>query len=157
MLLQYTDTHLHCNFLEHFDPKNDNIVAGEFLTTSEAQERQRMYDQLRKTRKNFVPSLLVIREHLPSGNMCIRWNIYATRVGNVARFVNHSCDGGNLQPCLVRLTGSIIPRVVFFARLDILDEEELTFSYGESIDRSDAHPCFCGTSSCKGVLPSEDT
>lgn len=131
--------------------------AGELLTTLEAQTRQNIYDRLRRIEKRFVPSLLVLREHLPSGRACIRLNIDATQVGNVARFVNHSCDGGNLQPCLARLTGSFIPKLVFFARRDIFEGEELTFSYGDEHDRSQTYLCFCGTAACKGFLPFEET
>lgn len=131
--------------------------AGELLTTLEAQSRQRQYDKLRKIDKSFVPSLLVLREHLPSGRVCLRLNIDATRVGNVARFVNHSCDGGNLQPCLARLMGCLIPKLVFFARKDIVEGEELTFSYGDEHDKSETYQCFCKTASCKGFLPFEET
>jgi histone-lysine N-methyltransferase SETMAR len=38
----------------------------------------------------------VVREVLPSG-LALRSSIDATLVGNVARFLNHACDGGNLQ------------------------------------------------------------
>ncbi|KAH7445450.1 hypothetical protein KP509_01G009900 [Ceratopteris richardii] len=131
--------------------------AGELLTTLEARRRQKQYDELRASNKNFVSSLIVMREHLPSGNVCLRLNIDATHVGNVARFVNHSCDGGNLQPCLVRLSGSMIPKLAFFASCDITEGDELTFSYGDECDVSKAHECFCKTASCKGFLPFEET
>lgn len=31
----------------------------------------------------------VVRETLPSGTACLRFNIDATRIGNIARFFNH--------------------------------------------------------------------
>lgn len=43
----------------------------------------------------------VVREVLPSRTASLRISIDATRVGNVARFINHACDGGNLVPVLV--------------------------------------------------------
>ncbi|KAL6845229.1 hypothetical protein ACP4OV_024724 [Aristida adscensionis] len=130
--------------------------AGEFLTTEEARNRQRLYDELASIGK-LSPALVVIREHLPSGKACLRVNIDATKVGNVARFINHSCDGGNLQPVLVRCSGSLLPRLCFFSARDIVEGEELTFSYGDGRVRPNGLLCFCGSLGCCGVLPSEET
>ncbi|XVF30735.1 hypothetical protein REPUB_Repub16aG0084100 [Reevesia pubescens] len=101
--------------------------AGELLTTKEARRRQQVYDEL-VLDCHFSSALLVVREHLPSGKSCLRINIDATIVGNVARFINHSCDGGNLSTVLVRSSGALLPRLCFFASKDIKENEELTFS-----------------------------
>ncbi|BAU01684.1 hypothetical protein VIGAN_11096700 [Vigna angularis var. angularis] len=130
--------------------------AGELLTTKEAQRRHQYYDEL-ASQGRFSSALLVVREHLPSGKACLRLNIDATRLGNIARFVNHSCDGGNLSTKLVRSSGALLPRLCFFASKDIPVDEELTFSYGEIRKRSKGLPCFCNSPSCVGTLPSEDT
>lgn len=130
--------------------------AGELLTTEEAKRRQEIYDELSLKRK-LSPALLVVREHLSSGNVCIRINVDATRIGNVARFINHSCDGGNLFPVIVRSSGALLPRICFFASRDIQENEELTFSYGEVRLKENGLRCFCGSSSCYGILPSENT
>ncbi|KAI9093700.1 hypothetical protein K1719_027149 [Acacia pycnantha] len=130
--------------------------AGELLTTKEARRRHLCYDELSSQGK-FSSALLVVKEHLPSGRACLRMNIDATRIGNVARFINHSCDGGNLTTKLVRRSGALFPRLCFFALEDIERDEELTFSYGEIRTRPMGLPCFCGSSSCFGTLPSEDT
>lgn len=100
--------------------------TGELLTNQVARERQALYD-LRS--HNF---LLVVRAFLPSGTACVRVNIDATTQGNVGRFFNHACDGGNLRVSLLQATGSALLRVAFFARRGIQDGEELTFSYGSS-------------------------
>lgn len=84
-------------------------------------------------------------------------NIDATKIGNVARFINHSCDGGNLKAVLVRNSGSLLPRLCFFASMDIAEDDELSFSYGESRIKENGLPCFCGSANCVGVLPSEET
>eukprot|EP00249_Psilotum_nudum_P021935 c28307_g1_i4 orf=180-1457(+) len=132
--------------------------AGELLTTPGARARQQLYDTMSsQQQQKFSTALLVLREHLPSQQACLRLNIDATRVGNVARFINHACDGGNLLPCLIRLRGSLIPKLAFFAKKDILEGEELTFSYGQVEEGSKSQPCFCGVAECKGVLPSEQT
>ncbi|XP_030517630.2 histone-lysine N-methyltransferase SUVR3 [Rhodamnia argentea] len=130
--------------------------AGELLTTKEARARQKEYDEL-ATSRGFSSALLVVREHLPSGKACLRINIDATKVGNVGRFINHSCDGGNLSTVLVRSTGALLPRLCFFASKDIQQGEELTFSYGEIRLRSNGLQCCCGASTCLGILPSEHT
>ncbi|GMH09727.1 hypothetical protein Nepgr_011568 [Nepenthes gracilis] len=130
--------------------------AGELLTTKEARRRQLEYDELASSGR-FSSSLLVIREHLPSGKACFRINIDATRIGNAARFINHSCDGGNLSTVLVRSCGAFLPRICFFASEDIQVGEELTFSYGNIRLRSDGLPCYCGSCCCFGTLPSENT
>ncbi|KAH9290197.1 hypothetical protein KI387_034314 [Taxus chinensis] len=57
--------------------------AGEFLTTAEARERQWHYDEASLNKHNFCSALLVIREHLPSGQACLRLNIDATILGFV--------------------------------------------------------------------------
>lgn len=131
-------------------------ITGELLTTKEARTRQQIYDEL-ATHGGYSSALLVIREHLPSGKACLRINMDATRIGNIARFINHSCDGGNLSTMLVRSLGSLLPRLCFFASKDIKQDEELTFSYGEVRVRSKGLPCFCETTACYGTLPSEHT
>lgn len=130
--------------------------AGEVLTTTEARRRQQFYDEQASSGR-FSSALLVVREHLPSGKACLRMNIDATRVGNVARFINHSCDGGNLSTMLVRCSGALLPRLCFFASRDIPENEELSFSYGDTRLRPKGLECFCGSSDCFGVLPSELT
>ncbi|CAJ1947846.1 unnamed protein product [Sphenostylis stenocarpa] len=133
-----------------------SLMLCELLTTKEAQRRHQYYDEL-ASQGRFSSALLVVREHLPSGKACLRLNIDATRIGNIARFVNHSCDGGNLSTKLVRISGSLFPRLCFFASKDIQVDEELTFSYGEIRKRPNGLPCFCNSPSCLGTLPSEDT
>ncbi|XP_022745384.1 histone-lysine N-methyltransferase SUVR3-like [Durio zibethinus] len=130
--------------------------AGELLTTKEARRRQQIYDELASD-SHFSSALLVVREHLPSGKACLRINIDATRAGNVARFINHSCDGGNLSTVLVRRSGALLPHLCFFASKDIKEDKELTFSYGEIRVRPKGLKCFCSSSCCFGTLPSEHT
>ncbi|CAN6464999.1 unnamed protein product [Victoria cruziana] len=130
--------------------------AGELLTIEESRKRQQEYDKY-VIAGRFSPALLVVREHLPSGKSCLRINIDATRVGNVARFINHACDGGNLSTVLLRNSGALLPRLCFFAARDIFEGEELAFSYGDVRQGRRAVPCFCGSSNCSGLMPYEQT
>lgn len=132
--------------------------TGELLTTEEARNRQKLYDEIRKSsRRHFSPALLVVKEHLPSGNVCMRINIDATRIGNIARFINHSCDGGNLCTLIVRSSGALLPRVCFFSSRVIQENEELAFSYGDTTVNSTGSQCFCNSASCRGILPADHT
>jgi SET domain-containing protein len=78
-----------------------------------------------------------------------------------------SCDGGNLEAVIVTSRGSLLPRVALFAARDIVQGEELTFSYAISGDGPAAEEsssevaaavasrrrCYCGTAACSGFLP----
>ncbi|GLC33219.1 hypothetical protein PLESTB_000358300 [Pleodorina starrii] len=149
------------------------LYGGEYLTTPQAEARLRAYDTGRQGH-----ALLVVREVLPSG-LALRINIDATSVGNVARFFNHSCDGGSMALVVVHRRGSFVPAVALFASRDVAVWEELTFAYGPpskgrrgvraraeaecdacvqagSGDRAgESRPCRCGTSACLGYLPNE--
>ena len=123
--------------------------AGEILSSAEAEQRQRAYDQ-----KKGMNYLLVLREHLP--DRIVRTPIDPTHIGGVARCINHSCRP-NLQATVVRV-GSIVPTVRFYAARRIEAGEELTFDYGGLFGTSpDIHvgrtQCLCGESNCRGFLP----
>lgn len=139
--------------------------AGELLTTEEAQNRQREYDAANKDKKlkSKGQYIMVIQEHLPSGDWSMRLNIDPTLEGNVGRFLNHSCDGGNVATVLVRVAGAVVPIVAFFTTRDIRNGEELTYAYGSTNSLNGSKNlmsgcfCFCGSKECQKVLPSEQT
>ena len=128
--------------------------VGELLSTAEAAARRQRRDA---SVGNYI---MTVREHLPSGKV-LRTNIDPTEVGNVARYINHSCDP-NLRAFLVR-AGSLVPRVGLFALRDIEAQEELTMFYGDGITAqerdtkdvlpSGCTPCLCGAACCTGFLP----
>ncbi|KAK9820172.1 hypothetical protein WJX72_007069 [[Myrmecia] bisecta] len=150
--------------------------AGEMIRTTEADRRLAAYDRENSATGH---ALLVVREVLPSGNASMRINIDATLKGNVARFFNHSCDGGNLELHIVRYRGQPLPCVAMFARRHIQAGEELTFSYGpptSAIGKDSStqqkltqnseteaggqrmrprRRCKCGAPECLGYLPGD--
>uniref|UniRef100_A0A1J3HU58 Histone-lysine N-methyltransferase SUVR3 n=1 Tax=Noccaea caerulescens TaxID=107243 RepID=A0A1J3HU58_NOCCA len=99
-------------------------------------------------------------QHNPSERF-LRINIDATRIGNIATFINHSCNDGNLSTILFRSSGYFFPRQCFFATRDIIAKEELCFSYRDVCmtgkNRDSKLNCCCGSSYRLGTLPCENT
>lgn len=132
-------------------PKGSYICeyAGEYLRGEEAKQRLANYDEL-----NMVHALLVFREILPSGTAALKTFVDATNTGSIARFFNHSCDGGNLESFAIRRPGCIVPCIAFFTKCNVHRGQELTFAYGSPVSQGKT-PCFCGTRACLGYLPHE--
>ncbi|CAG8587160.1 15007_t:CDS:2, partial [Acaulospora morrowiae] len=101
--------------------------AGEIIKTEEAQRRWREMNVKDETiecdtAQNYI---LCLREHVQ--DRILRTNIDPTHIGNVGRYINHSCSP-NLWIYLVRIN-SLIPVAALFANCDIDAGEELTFDY----------------------------
>ena len=72
-----------------------------------------------------------------------------TSYGNIARFINHSCDPN----CVVRKwTVGKETSIGIFARRDIQEDEELTFDYQFDTFKTPFTKCYYGTIKCKGYL-----
>ncbi|XP_043703544.1 histone-lysine N-methyltransferase, H3 lysine-9 specific SUVH4-like isoform X1 [Telopea speciosissima] len=86
--------------------------------------------------------------------------IDAGSVGNVARFINHSCEPNLFVQCVLSTHHDIkLARVVLFAADNIPPLQELTYDYGYAIDsviRPDGNikkmPCYCGAAGCRKRL-----
>lgn len=87
--------------------------------------------------------VLQAREHTSSGVYIT--TLDATRIGNLARFFNHSCSP---NMCLVPVRSYyILPNIAFFAKRDIFAYEELTFKYSEV---NKGRKCYCRSLECAG-------
>ncbi|KAF3005923.1 histone methyltransferase set1 [Curvularia kusanoi] len=77
--------------------------------------------------------------------------IDATKMGGIARFINHSCTP-NCTAKIIRVDNS--KRIVIYALRDIGQNEELTYDYKfeREADATDRIPCLCGSIGCKGFL-----
>ncbi|KAF2281047.1 histone H3-K4 methyltransferase Set1 [Westerdykella ornata] len=77
--------------------------------------------------------------------------IDATKMGGIARFINHSCTP-NCTAKIIRVDGT--KRIVIYALRDIGQDEELTYDYKfeREMDATDRIPCLCGSVGCKGFL-----
>ncbi|XP_013392113.1 histone-lysine N-methyltransferase SETMAR-like [Lingula anatina] len=89
-----------------------------------------------------------------------------TKIGNVGRFINHSC-GPNLYIVPVRVDNSV-PKLALFASRDIFAGEELSFNYSGSSGPKPKSTendcvlslrklCHCGYADCQGFLPFDES
>jgi uncharacterized protein len=84
-----------------------------------------------------------------------RWVIDATRRGNSARWINHSCAPN----CEIEEEDR---RVFIEARREIRSGEELTYDYNLQIGEKHTkaakreHACFCGNRRCRGTMLGEE-
>ncbi|XP_055585809.1 probable histone-lysine N-methyltransferase set-23 isoform X1 [Uranotaenia lowii] len=142
-------------FTEEFIPQGGFICeyAGELITKNEALRRNQLNDSM--SQKNYV---LCLNEMSLDGATSIQTFYDPERRGNIGRYLNHSCDP-NCQTVSVHI-GCPLPRVGIFARRNIQPGEELFFDYGggnfaiEPSIQTNPKPCLCGTSICRGNLPS---
>ena len=137
--------------------------TGELVSYEEAKRRTTIRRDA--PRSNF---LLVLKEHVLMGDI-FRTHIDATHCGNVARFINHSCEP-NMVMFPVRYN-SPVPKLCLFASRAIDAGEELTFSYGETSYKNIENcqiegnsrfsletlriKCLCASKNCAGYLPFE--
>lgn len=77
--------------------------------------------------------------------------IDATHQGNLARFINHSCDP-NCVAKTITLNGS--KRIVMYAKKSIRAGEEITYDYKFPTEKDPKKKvkCLCGSSSCRKYL-----
>ncbi|CAN9512556.1 unnamed protein product [Ophioblennius macclurei] len=140
--------------------------AGEVVDLAEARRRQLSQSA---DDNNYI---IAVREHAGNrdgggGETVAETFVDPARVGNVGRFLNHSCLP-NLLMLPVRVH-SLIPRLALFAARNIDAHEELTFDYSGGYgnrrpadstacdtDETDGLPrkaCHCRTPDCTGFLP----
>uniref|UniRef100_S4RWW6 [histone H3]-lysine(4) N-trimethyltransferase n=1 Tax=Petromyzon marinus TaxID=7757 RepID=S4RWW6_PETMA len=74
--------------------------------------------------------------------------IDATKVGNLARFINHSCNPN----CYAKvITVESQKRIVIYSKQAINVNEEITYDYKFPIEENKI-PCLCGAEHCRGTL-----
>jgi hypothetical protein len=78
-----------------------------------------------------------------------------TKKGNLARFINHSCNP-SCETQKWNVQGEIC--IGIFAKRDIQEDEELTFDYRFDMHKTSLSKCLCGSKNCRkylGVIPSD--
>ena len=76
--------------------------------------------------------------------------IDATRKGNHARFVNHSCDANAYARVGILPDNS--KHIFIFAKRNIIVGEEVTYDYQFPLEDGEAVPCNCGSQFCIGRM-----
>ncbi|GFS24985.1 histone-lysine N-methyltransferase SETD1B-like [Elysia marginata] len=74
--------------------------------------------------------------------------IDATKCGNLARFINHSCNP-NCYAKIITVDGH--KKIVIYSKRDIDVNEEITYDYKFPFEE-DKIPCLCGSQGCRGYL-----
>ena len=72
-----------------------------------------------------------------------------TKNGNMARFINHSCDP-NCETRKWHVKGELC--IGIFAKKDIQENDELTFNYDFDLNKTRYQKCLCGAKNCRGYL-----
>ncbi|XP_029990598.1 histone-lysine N-methyltransferase SETMAR [Sphaeramia orbicularis] len=135
--------------------------AGEVIGFEEARRRQL---QQKPEDNNYI---IAVREHAGEGGVGVTETfVDPAVVGNVGRFLNHSCKP-NLHMVPVRVH-SVVPRLALFADQDVDAGAELTFDYSGGHGQSDVETastqdgrtdglqrkkCCCGAETCTRFLP----
>jgi len=101
---------------------------GEIITSEEAERRGKIYDAEGMT-------YLFDLDYNDQDNP---YTVDATEYGNVAHFINHSCDPNlGMYAVFINNLDPSFPRIAFFAKRDIKRGEELTFDYMNKSDAAD--------------------
>ena len=128
-----------------------DFYVGEIISASDREHRLSMYDEAKQGH-----ALLCLKEHSDNKNHTITTCRDATVKGNISRFINHDCSGGNLTMVTFRYHGSLISKLGIIASRDILPGEELTMQYGHPNATPNAPPCYCRSKECLGFMPHEN-
>ncbi|XP_056020790.1 uncharacterized protein LOC125649572 isoform X3 [Ostrea edulis] len=123
---------------------SEPISNGQFIleylgeVVSEVEFRRRMTEEYSKERHHYCLNL-------DSGAV-----IDGYRMGNIGRYVNHSCEP-NCEMQKWNVNG--VYRMGLFALKDISDDTELTYDYNFHSFNVDAQQlCRCGSAECRGVI-----
>ena len=118
----------------------DMIVEyrGEIIENAMAEKREKLYEAAK------IGSDYMFR-------IDARFVCDATKVGNVARFINASCDP-NCYTKIINVDGQ--KRIVIYAKRDIAAGDELCYDYKFPLEYDPAKriPCHCGSSNCRGFM-----
>ncbi|CAB3398175.1 unnamed protein product [Caenorhabditis bovis] len=123
--------------------------AGEIISKA---EKERRSETLRRARDKEANLYMM---ELTKGRA-----VDASKMGNIARYINHSCEPNCKVINLMIYVSSVKQydiRPALYADKDIKKDEELCFNYGMSakLENMTAPACNCGSAKCCGTLGSK--
>ena len=110
---------------------------GERISRAESDRREKAY--------NKVP---ILKNGCYLFGVDEDWVIDATRIGNIARFMNHSCEP-NCITRKIKIKGQL--RIIYISKRIIEEGEELTFDYCFPYEKKKI-ACHCGAPNCRKVM-----
>lgn len=136
---------------------NSNLARGDFVceyageVIGPLEAKMRYSSRQQRQLPNYI---FALKEHF--GDDPVVTYIDPTFIGNLGRYINHSCDA-NLLVLPVR-SGTVVPRLCLFAKRDIPAGTELSFNYGgdgENVEMpgKGGSKCHCGSANCRDFLP----
>lgn len=126
----------------------EDIRAGEFVIeyVGEILDDALTEERLRYYRDNGV-------QHFHMMELSSSMVIDAGKQGNLARFINHSCEP-NCQSQKWYLGNE--PRIGIFALKDVKADAELSYDYQFTSFAREKQSCLCGAPGCRGYLGGKD-
>jgi len=141
---------------EEFIPAGKAVCeyGGELIKARETTMREKVYQ---------AGGLFYLYNLNPDHDCAHYWAIDATRVGNVARFINHRCSGFNLEcrriaaSCSYKSDSGVPGRIALVTLRDIQPGEMLSYDYDTfneaegqiGIEMHKLVKCCCGEEKCK--------
>lgn len=140
--LRRSDIHGSGVFARRRIPEETQVFEyiGEKISKEESERRGiEQEERARKTGEGAVYIFELNDEYDLDGNV----------EGNVARFVNHSCEN-NCEAC------NEDDRIYIYTLEELPKGTELTFDYGYDLEHFMDHPCRCGAPGCVGYIVRKD-
>ncbi|KAF3786597.1 Histone-lysine N-methyltransferase [Nymphaea thermarum] len=123
---------------------------GEVLDDQNANKRGERYDS------EGCSYLYDIDAHIEENGLnegAVPYVIDATKYGNVARFINHSCSPNLMNyQVLVESMDCQLAHIGLYTSRDIAAGEELAYDYRYKLLPGKGCPCHCGAANCRGRL-----
>ncbi|ODN06241.1 Histone-lysine N-methyltransferase SUV39H2 [Orchesella cincta] len=134
------------------------LYAGEIITNEEAESRGQIYENQLGACYLFDLDYYTYSGEAGEEEEACPFTIDATKMGNVAHFINHSCDP-NLSVFNVwaDCVDQNLPKLAFFAMRDINRDEELTYDYGTHDAKPTSQPPAVEPVLSEAVMNGEDS
>ncbi|CAM9396626.1 unnamed protein product [Heterosigma akashiwo] len=108
---------------------------GELIGNAVADKREKMYERARVADYMFRMDDYAV--------------VDATRMGSLARYINHSCDPNCYSQVIVHEGRK---KIVVYAKRAVAAGEELCYDYKFPTEDAEKLVCLCGAARCRGFM-----